>query len=285
MDFPDRNINPGQYQGEWAIIEGLPSGSFRFQISERKHAKTLSEMFVVEQGQDGVEVTCVLTMGASITGTVINDQGQPVAGALITSDMNAGLAAGSGIFEIFRKMIPEKHTTRNVRTDKQGRFRINKLSFADYMVRVSHDKYCEGTAINIKLTEEGQVVDAGVIQMQLGTLVEGITTLDGNPSGQIKVVISMPTPTGAKLPTLQPNSPASMEQAAKRMFNTKVLSDGNGNYRMLKRVPPGTYKVTASRQSSNNPFKQLLDMKQSEVELIIRPGQDRVSVDFNLTSR
>lgn len=285
MDFPDRNINPGQYQGEWAIIEGLPSGSFRFQISERKHAKTLSEMFVVEQGQDGVEVTCVLTMGASITGTVINDQGQPVAGALITSDMNAGLAAGSGIFEIFRKMIPEKHTTRNVRTDKQGRFRINKLSFADYMVRVSHDKYCEGTAINIKLTEEGQVVDAGVIQMQLGTLVEGITTLDGNPSGQIKVVISMPTPTGAKLPTLQPNSPASMEQAAKRMFNTKVLSDGNGNYRMLKRVPPGTYKVTASRQSSNNPFKQLLDMKQSEVELIIRPGQDRVSVDFNLSSR
>ena len=54
MDFPDRNINPGQYQGQWAIIEGLPSGSFRFQITERNHAKTLSEMFLVEEGQDSV---------------------------------------------------------------------------------------------------------------------------------------------------------------------------------------------------------------------------------------
>lgn len=285
MDFPDRNINPGQYQGEWAIIEGMPSGTFRVQITESNHAKTLSEMFVVEQGQEGTEVTCVLTMGASVTGTVINGQGQPVPGALVTSDMNAGLAAGSGIFQMFRMMIPEKHTTRSVHTDKQGRFRINKLSFADYMLRVSHDKYCEGTAINIKLTEEGQVVDAGVIQMELGTLVEGITTLDGNPTGQVKVVISMPTPANNKLPTVQPNSPEAMAETAKRLFNTKVLSDGDGKYTMLKRVPPGTYKITASRQSANNPFEALLDMKQSEQELIIAPGQDRVTINFNLASR
>jgi len=287
MDFKDRNINPGNYQGEWAIIEGLPSGSFRFQITERKHAKTLSEMFFVEQGKDGVEVTCVLTMGATITGTVIDDRGQPVSGALITSDMNAGLAAGSGIFDMFRKMIPEKHTTRNVRTDRQGRFKITKLSFADYMIRVSHDKYCEGTAINIKLSEEGQVVDAGVIQLALGTLVEGITTIDGNPAGQVKVVISMPTPPNNKPPgarNLTP-TPETMEQIAKRLFNTKVLSDGDGRYSMLKRVPPGTYKITASRQSQNNPFEALLDMKQSEQELIIAPGQDRVTVNFNLATR
>lgn len=286
MDFKDRSINPGQYQGEWAIIEGMPSGSFRFQITERKHAKTLSEMFQVEQGKDGVEVTCVLTMGATITGTVIDDRGQPVPGALVTSDMNAGLAAGSGIFDMFRKMIPEKHTTRNVRTDRQGRFKITKLSFADYMIRVSHEKYCEGTAINIKLTDEGQVVDAGVIQLQLGTLVEGITTIDGNPAGQVKVVISMPTPPNNKprARNVAP-TPESMEQTAKRLFNTKVLSDGDGRYTMLKRVPPGTYKITASRQSQNNPFEALLDMKQSEQELIIQPGQDRVTINFNLANR
>lgn len=290
LDWKDRNINPGQYEGEWAIIEGMPSGTFRFQITERKHAKTLSEMFVVEQGKDGVEVTCVMTMGATITGTVINDQGQPVSGALVTSDMNAGLAAGSGIFDMFRKMIPEKHTSRRVRTDRQGRFKISKLSFADYMIRVSHDKYCEGTAVNIKLAEEGQVVDAGVIQLELGTLVEGITTVDGTPTGQIKVVISMPTPPaqrnarGRKV-VQQPQQPESHEQIAKRLFNTKVLSDGDGHYSMLKRVPPGTYKITASRQSQNNPFEALLDMKQSEQELIILPGQDRVTINFNLTSR
>ena len=285
MDFPDRNITPGQYQGQWAIIEGLPSGSFRFQITERNHAKTLSEMFLVEEGQDSVEVTCILTSGATIEGTVIDDQGQPVPGALVTSDMNAGLAAGSGIFDMFRTMIPEKHTTRNVRTNKQGRFRISKLSFADYMIRVSHQSYCEGTAVNIKLTSEGQVADAGVIRLDKGTLVEGITTVDGNPAGQVKVVISMPTPDTKSLPTVQPSTPEGMEQAAKRLFNVKVLSDGNGNYTMMKRIPPGVYKVTASRQSANNPFATLLDMKQSEQELVITPGQDRITVNFNLASR
>jgi uncharacterized GH25 family protein len=285
MDFPDRNINPGQYQGQWAIIEGLPSGSFRFQITERNHAKTLSEMFLVEEGQDSVEVTCILTSGATIEGTVIDDQGQPVSGALVTSDMNAGLAAGSGIFDMFRTMIPEKHTTRNVRTNKQGRFSISKLSFADYMIRVSHQSYCEGSAVNIKLTSEGQVADAGVIRLEKGTLVEGVTTVDGNPAGQVKVVISMPTPDTKGLPTVQPNTPEGMEQAAKRLFNVKVLSDGNGNYTMMKRIPPGVYKVTASRQSANNPFATLLDMKQSELELVIAPGQDRITVNFNLASR
>ena len=218
-------------------------------------------------------------------GAVIDDQGQPVPGALVTSDMNAGLAAGSGIFDMFRTMIPEKHTTRNVRTNKQGRFRISKLSFADYMIRVSHQSYCEGTAVNIKLTSEGQVADAGVIRLDKGTLVEGITTVDGNPAGQVKVVISMPTPDTKSLPTVQPSTPEGMEQAAKRLFNVKVLSDGNGNYTMMKRIPPGVYKVTASRQSANNPFATLLDMKQSEQELVITPGQDRITVNFNLASR
>ena len=285
MDFADRNINPSNYQGEWAIIDGLPSGMFKFQLTEKDHAKTLSEMFTVEQGGDPIEVTVMLTNGAEITGTVIDDLGKPVAGASVASDMNAGLAANTGIFEIFRTMIPEKHTSRSVRTDSQGRFRISRLSFADYMLRVSHDRYCEGTAINIKLTEEGQTVDAGVIQLTKGTLVEGVTTVDGNPTGQVKVVISLPTPITPVTREAQPQTPEAMQEAAKRLFSIKVLSDGDGRFTMLKRVPPGTYKVTAARQSADNPFMALLDMKQSEQELIIAPGQDRAVINFNLSSR
>jgi hypothetical protein len=284
LEFPDRTINPSNYKGEWAIIEGLPSGLFKFQLTERNHAKTLSEPFTVEQGMEGIEVTVVLTNGGEITGTVIDDTGKPVAGAAVASDMNSGIAGGSQLFDIFRSMIPEKHTSRTVRTDAQGRFRIPSLSFADYMIRVSHDQYCEGTAVNIKLLEEGQVVDAGVIQLSKGTLVEGTTTIDGNPAGQIKVVISMPTPTGQQLPAAQPQSPEALAEAAKRLFSVKVLSDGDGRFRMMKRVPPGTYKITAARQSTESPFTALLDMKQSEQVLIVGPGQDRAVVNFNLSS-
>lgn len=289
MDFDDRNVSPRDYVGDWAVINNLPAGTFRFQITENNHAKSLSPMFQVVQGDgEQVEVITVLTEGATITGTVIDDRGQPVAGATVTSDMNAGLAAGTGLFDLFRSMIPEKHTTKQVRTDAQGRFRIAKLSFADYMIRVSHPKYCEGTAINIKLTQEGQVVDAGVIELAVGTRVVGQTTVGGIPSGQIKVVISMPTPAPGEAGALQPGAQMTPEQqaaAAKRLFSTHVLSDGNGNFSMLKRVPPGTYKITAARHSAENPFGALLDMKETEQELVINPGQDTLTINFNLSNR
>ncbi|MFT4513120.1 MAG: hypothetical protein ACI89X_003524 [Planctomycetota bacterium] len=285
MDFPDRTVSPRNYSGQWAAIDGLPSGLFRFQLMERNHAKTLSEPFTVEQGADPIEVTVILTKGGEIRGTVIDENGAPVAGATVASDMNAGLAANTGIFEMFRSMIPEKHTTRNVKTDSQGRFRISTLSYADYMLRVSHPKYCEGSKIDIKLTQEGEVIDAGVIQLMKGTLIEGITTVDGNPAGQVKIVISIPAAANQAVPNAAPNTPEAMAEASRRLFSTKSLSDGDGHFVMLKRVPPGTYKLTAARHSQDNPFGALLDMKQSERELIVSPGQERATVNFNLSSR
>ena len=133
--------------------------------------------------------------------------------------------------------------------------------------------------------QEGEIIDAGVIQLQKGTLLEGITTIDGIPAGQVKVVISIPAPASPAVPNAQPNTPEAMAQARRRLFSTKSLSNGDGHFVMLKRVPPGTYKITAARHSADNPFMTLLDMKQSSQELIIAPGQERAAVNFNLSSR
>ena len=288
LDFPDRNISPRNYEGEFAVIEDMPPGDYKFQITEKDHAKTLSPMFHVVQGEDDLEVVAVLTVGAAITGTVVDDRGQPVAGAVVTSDMNSGLAAGTGLFDVFRTMIPEKHTTKQVRTNKQGRFELKQLAFADYMVRVSHPKFCEGTAINIKLSQEGEVVDAGTVTLRLGARMQGVTTVDGVPTGQVKVVISKPMPKPGEPGSIQPGAkmtPEQQQEMAKQLFTTHVLSDGNGNYTMLKRVPPGVYKVTAARHSAENPFGALIDMKESEREIVVAPGQETIVVDFNLSSR
>lgn len=285
FDFADRSISPRNYKRGWAMIDGLPSGTFCFQLSERSHAKTLSETFLVKQGAEPIEITVNLTNGGEIIGKVIDDQGQPVAGATVSSDMNSGLAADTGLFEMFRSMIPEKHTARSVKTNKQGEFRIGQLSFADYMIRVSHSRFCQGTKIDISLQQEGEVVDAGVIQLEKGTLIEGTTTIDGQPAGQVKVTISVPSTGNQPLRTNQPSSTEAAAEAARRLFSAKVLSDGDGRFIMLKRVPPGTYKVTAARASADSPFMALLDMKQSEQELVIAPGQERAVINFNLNSR
>ena len=293
MEFTDRNISPRDYRGDWAVINNMPTGNFRFQVMEKNHAKSLSPMFQVLPGStEAVEVVVLLTDGAAITGTVVDGAGMPVAGATVTSDLNQGLAAGTGLFDILRSMIPQKHTTRQVRTDAEGRFRLSKLAFADYMIRVSHPKFCEGTSVDIKLTEEGQVVDAGRIQLQLGTRVVGVTTVGGMPMGQIKVTIGMPNPEQQKTGSVQPRSKPfdqmtseERQKAARMLFSTNTLSDGNGNFSMLKRVPPGTYKITAARQSAENPFEALMDMRETERQFTVVPGQDVIEINFDLSSR
>ena len=283
-EFPDRRITPANYPssfgGNWAVVRGLPDGEYRFQIEDRDHAKSLSPAFTVRESGDPAEVVATLTMGAAITGTVIDDAGKPVRGALVSTDMNNAFSGDGGIFDLFKSMIPEKHSKAQQKTDGQGRFRLDKLAFAEYMVRIGHPEFCEGSSFDITLSQEGQVADVGVVQLTRGTIIEGFTTLTGQAVGQIKVSLSVP-------PEDQPKIPAGQENTRPKMpFSASTISDNDGRYRLLKRVPPGRYKVVASRQSGEqNPFMVLLDMRETERIITIHPGQDLLKIDFDLPTR
>lgn len=288
LEWPDRTVTPGDYprkfDGEFAQISGLPTGEYRFQITENNHAKTLSPPFAINEGAEAPEVVAQLTLGGAIVGTVVDDRGNPVADAVVVSDMNNGLAAGTGLFEMFRPMMPEKHTSAQTRTDAQGRFSLTRLAFADYMVRAAHPNFCEGTAIDLKLQSEGQVVDVGRIELALGAVVEGIVTIGGVPAGQVKVTVSTRFDAATMAPPAgqQPRAAS----APPKLFHATVQTNNDGRFRLLKRVPPGTYKATAQRPTvGNDPFGALMDIRDSERELVVQAGQDAATVDFTLTSR
>ncbi|MGB3969920.1 MAG: carboxypeptidase regulatory-like domain-containing protein, partial [Planctomycetota bacterium] len=288
IDWPDRAITPADYRdhGGFALVKGMPAGDFTFQIIDQAHAKTLSPAFTIVEGGPPVEVVATLTLGGVITGTVVDDRGAPIAGAVVTTDMNGGIG-DNPLGEIFRNLMPEKHTSATARTDAQGRFRLTRLAFAAYMLRASHPSYCEGNALDLKLENEGQVVDAGVIQLPLGAVIEGITQVGGEPAGQVKVTLSTAMTT-ENLPAAPkdgaPTRPAAGPQRG--LFHAAVHSDGDGRFRLLKRVPPGTYRIAASRPASgNNLFESIFDMKESAQEVTIAPGQETVTLTFHLGRR
>jgi uncharacterized GH25 family protein len=290
-EFPNQRVMPngawfpGELGGDWAAIRGLPpEGQFCFQIEERNHAKTLSQPFTVTLEQP-TEVIAQLTAGASITGQVVDDRGQPLRGATVATDMNNAFDGDAGgIFAIFKQMMPEKHSVATVTTDAQGRFTLRALAFADYMVRISHQSFCVGESFDITLSQEGQVVDVGVVQLRRGVLIEGYTSLGGQAIGQVKVTLSVP-------PEDQPKPPieggANNESKQARMpFSASAVSDNDGRCVLLKRVPPGRYTIAAARQSGGqDPFSILLVMKETERVIEVGIGQERLQVDFSLPAR
>jgi len=283
-EFVDRNITaadfPASLDGDWAVVRGLPAGTFVFQIRERAHAKSLSESFTVRPGAPPAEVSAQLTTGATITGTVTDQGGRPVEGATVTTDMNHAPAGDNDFLKMLRSLAPDRHSTARAKTDDQGRFRLRKLAFAEYMVRVSHPDYCEGTATDLVLEKQDQVTDVGTLQLVRGTLIEGFTTVAGRAAGQIKVMLR------AQQPDTRPQAPHLESQQRAATFFASGLSDNDGRFRILSRVPPGTYTVHAIRGSgSANPFEAVLDIRATEKTITVSPNQDRLQIDFNLPTR
>lgn len=276
-EFRNVRVTPADFEGNYANIRNVPNGDFLFQIIEKKHAKTLTAPFQMVSGEPAPEVDVTLTLGGAIRGQVVDDAGSPVAGATIVTDMNGGIAADTGFFEIFRKFMPDKHTTKETRTNANGEFYMGKLAFADYMLRVAHPDFCEGASMDIKIETEGQEQNVGIVQLMRGAVVEGTCFVGGNPSGQIKVTISPPEGTR---PDTAPNG------KTKRLFSATAITDSDGYYRFSKRVPPGTYRIHAFKEAGQDDiFGKILAMKQTQRNMVIRPGQGQDQQNFELPAQ
>ncbi|HLQ38221.1 MAG TPA: carboxypeptidase regulatory-like domain-containing protein [Planctomycetota bacterium] len=275
-EFKDLRVNPGDFQGDWTLVRGIPNGDFVFQVSDDKHAKTLSPPFTIVAGGAVPEVEMQMSLGGSIRGRVLDDHGAPVAGANVSTDMNGGFAAETEFGQLFRQFMPDKITKKTTRTDAQGRFRLPLLAFGDYMIRAQHPEFCEGSQTEIKIETETDV-DVPDLRLCRGAIVEGITTVGGQPGGQVKVVIG----------PLQ-GAPAEKDERGnmKNVFMANAISDSDGRFRFLKRVPPGSYTIHATKAAGDdNPFVKLLQVKSTQRQLDIGSGQEQSVQNFDIAGQ
>ena len=270
IEFRDRRITPRDFDGDTALVAGLPNGQYVFQVAAADHARTLSAPFIVLAGGDVPVVVVQMTLGGTIVGRVVDERGTPVAGATVSTCLNgsAGIM-DSPLWDFVEQVMRDRITQAKAATDARGRFRLQQLGYGDYMLRVVHPDFCEGAAADLKIADDGEI-DAGELALARGALVHGTCSVAGRPAGQVKVLVAPPD--GAAL--------------SSRSFTANAVSDGEGGYRLLKRVPPGTWQICAFREGGQGDiFAQLMDRRQTARELVILPGQAQSQQDFQLAAR
>ena len=68
----------------------------------------------------------------------------------------------------------------------------------------------------------------------------------------------------------------------------ETVTDGEGRYRFVRRIPPGNYVLRTAITGGSTPdsaiFNQLLQLRRSSKTFVVPPGQDVVQVNLNLSS-
>jgi len=172
--FRERSMGEDRGEGRTAddgsfAIGGLREGTYRLSIIAPGHAMVDRE---VEAGTDGVEV--VLDTAGSLTGTVVDDRGQPIENFRVQARMPPPTPTAGG-----RVMIGPPRAESISSAD--GRFVVDEVSPGTYVVEVTAPERANATVPNVKVSS-GAATDMGRITLGAGGIVRGsVTDAAGSP--------------------------------------------------------------------------------------------------------
>ncbi len=245
-------------------LEGIDPMDYVVEVQAKGHAKGFSEPFkVVASQQEIPKVTVRLNEGGIIQGVVVSGNGQPVADATVRTRPNKLI--DNPLVEMFQ--VPYRITKTDVKTDKNGAFRINLLNDGLYQLRFEHPDYCTLTTNDTKVVT-GESTNVGQVRMLQGALLTGIVRVNGVPQGQVKVSVSAV----ADEQNINPNP-----------FSCDAITDNQGRYILSKRLPPGNYEAYAAQQIQNNPFIMIVQMQKSKKPFVVTGRQRTQILDLSLT--
>jgi hypothetical protein len=271
LNVPDVSVRAEDLVDGAMTITGIEPGSdqermqYVFQVQADGFAKTLSDPFEITATSPLIEV--LVTRGAILVGQVLDERGQPIADADIATQ-GEGSMEDSPLRPLFTGLAPDKITRTKVRTDSQGNFRLERLGFAEYQLKISHAEYCDGIVHGLQLATPAEQRLPPIVLLR-GTLVRGTVAVDGTPQGQVKVVVDA--------------DPAVADAGLLRM---ETVSNNDGTFVLNKRLPPGSYEIKAAQMTADtaNPdiFRQILQMKKTAVTFELRTGQAIAEHSLNI---
>ena len=233
-------------------IKELPAGRYTIMVTKGGFAQAqfgqrrpgdMGTPVVLADGQIAEKVNFVLSRGGVISGTIVDDGGEPIAGTQVSA-MRFQFMAGT------RRLVPAGTEGGSDRTDDRGGFRLYGLPPGDYYVTASNrnntfmmagvtnteqDGFAptyypgtpnpnEATRVSIKAGQEMSGANFALIVARMAR-VRG------------RALNSRGEPTGGSMAMLAPAESTGMFM---NMSNAQVAADGSFEF---ANVPPGRYNL------------------------------------------
>ncbi|MBM3985732.1 MAG: carboxypeptidase regulatory-like domain-containing protein [Planctomycetes bacterium] len=231
---PEGHFTLSGFEPGWACVDVWAQG----------FALTASDCVKMTQGAEVVGLVVTLELGASLSGRVIDDLGQPVANAKV------GLFHNREPEVDFLRSDPRDFPRlKSTRTDAEGLFLLEDLSAGTWQVEVDHADHAVLRRDDV-LVEAGTDNDAGALVVTRSSIVRG-TAMDS--AGNV-----LP---GASVTLMRIAGPS-----------REVRADGKGRY-TFTRVAPGEYVLTCYGRAPN--LQDMLHaIKLPDERLHVTPGQE-----------
>lgn len=256
---------------EVATLSGLDHGTYVFQVKADGFAKTLSKPFTIDATTLFAALEVTLSHGATLTGQVLDQQDRPLAGATVSTQAD-GADDDNPVWRMLAAATPDKISRTSVTTGPDGRFRLELLALADYQLAVTHPEHCPAWRRHIALHAEGEVV-LPPLRLHRGAEVRGRGLIDGEPTGQIKIVVS---------------NAADAVAADEPAIRVETVTNAAGEFVLPRRLPPGRYELRGALTVGSDPagdiLRQIAQLQQSAVPFTVIAGQETVHQELRLQS-
>ena len=258
-----------------AELAGVPEGWFACQVEAEGFAKTLSQPFDNtrsdgDQRPRQFEVVMTMALGATVRGRVVDENGEALAGAVVTTQAD-GRLPDSPFQRMLAGTLPERTTAARATTGPDGAFVLRHLAHADYQLQIEHPDACRTLVGGLQLLADGDR-ELPPICMPGGAMIRGTITVQGRVAGQVKIVFSTPAD----------------HADARTSLRLETVTEANGTFALPRRVPVGRYEVRAAVMGKGEPesqiFREILQLQRSATTVTVAPGQGQVECVIDLPS-
>lgn len=236
-------------------IECTMTGTYIVQAVAPGYAPSFSDEFQFTMGNAMNGVTVRLTQGGSISGRVVDSEGNAVARPRITTHDNDW--TNSLFDKALGDQFPTNTTKSSVTGNMNGQFKVDLLKSETYQISIRAAGYCEYTMRDVRVNE-GSDTNVGDIALIKGGEVTG-TVIDAAGQPVVGAMVRM-----------------NVNENSREMPRNYETKSGPGGKYVIANIYPGKYKLTASKSSDPLDFLGAISDELDQVQLVtITDGQSQ----------